>query len=420
MRYIYSILFYLALPFIFLRLWLKSRKNSGYMQDWRQRLGLIKPLDAQPCIWIHAVSVGEMITAKPLLQALQQHYPNAQFVITNMTPTGLALAKQMQGNNLHHYYVPYDFPGAVTRFLNNIQPQLLIIMETELWPNLIHYTAQRKIPIVLANARLSEKSARGYQKIRSLVQDMLQAIRLILVQTQAEAERYVALGASRNNIVVTGSIKFDVPAPMDKVEEGHLLRASWGERRPTLIAASTHAGEEELVLQAFTELRKKHPEALLILVPRHQERFDMVAQLCVKQGFSVVRRTDQQPCTVATQIFLGDTLGELFLYYAAADIAYVGGSLVPVGGHNLLEPAVIGLPIITGHYLFNFTEIFNLLNKEQAVVKVDDAAGLAQTAILLLEDEARRQRMGLAAQQVVEKNRGALKKQLDCILSVVF
>lgn len=417
MRYLYSILFYMALPFVVLRLCLKSRKNKAYMQDWKQRFGFVPSLDAKQCIWIHAVSVGELITAKPLIQALEKQYPGCEFVITNMTPTGHALAKQMQGKNFHHFYVPYDVPSAVNRFLDHIHPQLLIIMETELWPNLIHYTASRKIPIVLSNGRMSEKSAKGYERIRHVTQEMLRNIRLILVQTQAEAERYIALGAHKESIVVTGSIKFDIPLPTQKIEEGHALRASWGQKRPTMIAASTHSGEEEKVLFAFSELRKKFPDALLVLVPRHQERFDMVAQICFKHALTVVRRSEKIACTPDVPVFLGDSLGEMFVYYACADVAFVGGSLAPVGGHNLLEPAAIGLPIITGDYLINFTEIFNLLNQARAVIKVENEEELARAVIDLFKDPKRSRQMGMAAQQVVESNRGALKRQLDCIIS---
>jgi len=415
MRYLYSGLFYLIFPFIFLRLWWKGRKNPAYRLRQKERLGFINPLKGKHIIWVHAVSLGEMIAARPLIQGLQKFYPEKEIIITNMTPTGSALASQIFGKTAHYAYVPYDTPDAVQRFLSRANPELAIIIETELWPNLLHYTAKRGIPILLANARLSEKSARGYARISGLIRPMLQAIRLIAVQTSVEAQRFISLGANPDRVVVTGSIKFDVPTPQNLVAAGHELRSSWGEKRPIVIAASTHAGEEEKVLRAFAEIRKNWPNALLVLVPRHADRFDEVALLCQKQGLSVIRRTEQLPCVAETQVFLGDTLGELFLFYAVADVAFVGGSFATVGGHNLLEPAALALPILTGPNLFNFTEIFALLNKAEAAICVVDEIELAKVCTELLGDEVRRKIMGERAQRVVEENRGALQKHLDCI-----
>ncbi|HVV68463.1 MAG TPA: lipid IV(A) 3-deoxy-D-manno-octulosonic acid transferase [Gammaproteobacteria bacterium] len=415
MRYLYSLLFYLSTPAIFLRLWWKGRKLPGYRQRWAERLGFIQSMAADGCIWLHAVSVGELIAARPLITSLQARYPQLTLVITNMTASGSGLAAQLAGERLRYYYVPYDMPDVVNRFLNRTRPRLAIIMETELWPNLLHYTSKRKIPILLANARLSGKSAQGYQHIAMLVKPMLQKISVIAAQTQEDAKRFKALGADPARTLVWGNMKFDVKTPLDLVEKGQALRASWGQRRPTLIAASTHAGEEEQILQAFTELRKTWPTSLLILVPRHPDRFDEVAVLCQKRGFSTIRRSQGQACTPETQIFLGDSLGELFLYYAAADVAFVGGSLVAVGGHNLLEPAALGLPIVTGPQLFNFTEIYHLLQQVNAVICVNNEKELATTWSALLEDEAKRIQMGEQARMVVETNRGAVEKHLDYI-----
>lgn len=418
MRYLYSIGFYLYLPVIFVRLWWKGRKNPAYrdLQGWAQRLGFVKPLPAErQCIWIHAVSVGEMIAARPLVQALRRQYPEKQLLITNMTPTGLALARQLCDDQLAVVYVPYDVPDVVQRFLRRVQPELVIIMETELWPNLVHYTAQRGVPIMLANARLSARSAQGYARMGWMIRPMLQQLRYIMVQSQPESERFLALGAKPEQLVITGSIKFDVPVPVDLVEAGVALRASWGTKRPVFIAASTHGGEEEKILRVFAAVAKVVPEVMLILVPRHSDRFDAVAALCEQQGFSVVRRSQGLPCTATTQIFLGDTLGELFLYYAAADLAFVGGSLVPIGGHNLLEPAMLGLPVITGPHIFNFQEIYRLLTAADALIKVDDEVELPAKIVQLLQDETQRQKMGANAKKVVANNHGALAKHIDFI-----
>ncbi len=415
MRYLYSLIFYLGMPAIFLRLWWKGRKSPGYRQRWGERLGFINALTAENCIWLHAVSVGELIAAKPLINNLRQRYPQQTLVITSMTVSGSVLAGQLAGDKVCCFYVPYDMPAVVKRFLDRTRPCLAIIMETELWPNLIHYTAQRKIPILLANARLSAQSATGYQRIAKLLKPMLQQISTIAAQTAEDARRFISLGADPERTLVWGNMKFDVKVPVELVDKGHLLRSSWGERRPTVIAASTHAGEEEQILQAFAELRKSWPTCLLMLVPRHPDRFNEVAVLCQRRGFSTVRRSDSVPCSAETQVFLGDSLGELFLYYAAADVAFVGGSFVTVGGHNLLEPAALGLPIVTGPQLFNFTEIFNLLEQAEAIVQVNDAKGLAETWSALLGDEIGSRGMGERARAVVEKNRGSLERHLDYI-----
>lgn len=415
MRPLYSILFYVALPVIYLRLWWKGQKNPLYRKGWQERLGVSSTLlTGKSVIWVHAVSVGEMIAARPLIQQLQANYPDHQIMITNMTPTGLALAKQIQGNNIHCSYVPYDVPFAIEKFLNRIQPKLIIIMETELWPNLIHIAANRKIPIIIANARLSEKSFQSYKRIKKMTHSMLKRLSLILAQTQSEAERFITLGANPDQLKVSGNIKFDVPVPEDQVLAGKILRSSWG-KRPVWIAASTHAGEESQILEAFNRIRQILPETLLVLVPRHQERFSEVASLCIHQGFNLVRRTQNSLCDAETQIFLGDTLGELYLYYATADVAFVGGSLIPVGGHNPLEPAALGLPIVSGNQWFNFRAIYELLKTHQAVIEVNHSASLAKEVLLLLRDKITSQQMGKRAQQVVFENRGALASQMEAI-----
>ena len=305
MRYLYSLAFYCILPFVFLRLCWKSIKAPGYRQRWPERLGFIDNPFPPGSIWIHAVSLGEMILAVPLIRNLKKNYPNRMIIVTTMTLTGAQLAAR-QGEGVKHFFVPYDLPGAVQRFLKRAQPSMLIIMETELWPNLLHYTARRGIPILLANARLSERSARGYRFITPLTAGMLAHVQIVAAQTQQDADRFRALGASAEQLKVIGSMKFDIPVPEEMVKQGQLLRQTWDKNRPVLIAASTHAGEEEKVLAAYSELTKTWPNALLILVPRHPERFDAVASLCKKQGYRIIRRSEHQACTSANpSVFRG-------------------------------------------------------------------------------------------------------------------
>lgn len=418
MRNLYSLLFYLVLPLVFLRLRWKGRKIPGYRERWQERLGFIKP-QTQGTLWLHAVSLGELIAARPLINSLRKNFPEHKILITNMTASGSGLAAQLANDHIQYAYLPYDLPKAVNRFLDRAQPQLAIIMETELWPNLIHYTAKREIPILLANARLSARSCQGYQKIKFLMQPLLQKITVVAAQTRADADRFINLGADTQQTKVWGNVKFDVPYPEDLVTKGRVLRESWGAPRPIVIAASTHSGEEDKALTAFTELRKTWPNALLILVPRHPERFDEVANLIQKRGFSIVRRSQNLPCTAETDVFLGDSLGELFLYYAASDVAFVGGSLAPIGGHNLLEPAALELPIITGPNMMNFTEVTQLLSSAQALIIIKDEQELAQAWQQLLTDKPRCQQMGARARQVVEANKGALQRHLDFIATSI-
>jgi 3-deoxy-D-manno-octulosonic-acid transferase len=332
-----------------------------------------------------------------------------------MTPTGSDMVRRHQDSRIHHAYVPYDLPGALARFLKRVQPKLIIIMETELWPNTLHLAQKQQIPVMLANARLSARSARGYSYIRSLTRKMLSSIHLIAAQSQEDADRFIKLGALPNRVCVFGSIKFDMQTPKDLIQQGKLLRASWDIDRPVWIAASTHQKEEEIILQAFKKIRQKLPTALLILVPRHPERFKEVAQLCLEENFNLVKRSEGIPCSVDTAIFLGDTLGELFLYYAAADVAFVAGSLIPIGGHNLLEPAALELPVISGPHLANFNEISKLLKDADALRIVQNEQELAEQVIYLLMQTKERQRLGQNAKHVVEANRGAVTKHLAWI-----
>ncbi|MBS1225805.1 MAG: Three-deoxy-D-manno-octulosonic-acid transferase domain protein [Proteobacteria bacterium] len=414
LRRLYTGLLYLLLPLALLRLYWRGRQDAGHRRRWRERLGIIPPLPESSCLWVHAVSVGETRAALPLIRALLNRYPDLPLLVTTTTLTGSRQVREALGERVHHVYAPYDLPGAAARFLRQTRPRLALIMETELWPNLLRQCAVAGIPTLIANARLSERSARGYARIRWLTASMLRDITLIAAQAEADAERFRALGAPR--VEVTGNLKYDLTLPDDLLERGRQFRQDvLGAHRAVWIAASTHAGEDEQVLEAFARLRARWPELLLLLVPRHPERFDGVAALYQQRGFSVVRRSEQRICTPEAAVFLGDSMGELLLFYAATDLAFVGGSLVPTGGHNVLEPALLGLPVLFGPHMFNFTEAGERLLEAKAAWQVTDAAELAAMVDRLLTDPALRQNAGQLGRSVVERHRGALAALLGWI-----
>jgi 3-deoxy-D-manno-octulosonic-acid transferase len=419
LRYLYQIMLYLAAPFILFRLWYRAQQSPGYGHRWWQRFGFLPSLAQPAVIWIHAASVGEVVAAAPLVQGLKQHYPHYHLVFTTATATGAQRLKQLLSDHVQHCYVPYDFPGAIKRFLRRIHPQLIIIMETELWPNLLHYAHHQHIPILLANARLSENSAQGYRWLGSLMQEMLQNITLIAAQTPADAERFLKLGANATRVIVGGNLKFEMRLPDDLAQRGLLLRENLGVDRPIWIAASTHAGEDELILQAHRQIQSALPNCLLILVPRHPERFDAVAQLCQQQGFRLTRRSTNKNA-LESEVFLGDTLGELLLFYAAGDVAFVGGSLIPQGGHNLLEPAAVGVSIVTGPHVFNFAAITKLFFENDAAIQVKDATQLAPIILQLLINKTRREQLTQHAQRIIQQNQGVLQRYLDWIKDCIF
>lgn len=420
LRIIYSGFFYLLLPFILIRLLIKSRNSQGYRKRWRERFGWFNGPAIKGGIWIHAVSVGETIAAVPLIKALQKQYPDKPLIITTMTPTGSERVTALFDNTVFHVYVPYDFPGAVKRFLRKVQPSLFVLMETELWPNCLHFCAKQGIPILLANARLSERSYRGYCRIAGYAATMMQQITFIGAQARPDADRFIALGAAADKVIVTGSMKFDLAIPADMVEQASALRHTLGLNRLIWIAASTHEGEEEQVLQALRKIRQRSLDSLLILVPRHPERFNKVAALCEKEGYTVSRRSQHQACPANTDIYLGDTMGELLLLYAVSDVAYIGGSLVPIGGHNMLEPAALGIPSVIGPCYFNFQTIVELMQTAGGLKSVQNSEELADTVITWLNDPIVRQQAGDSAKHMVDAHRGAVAAHLNLIKSLVF
>jgi len=412
-RYLYNLLLHLALPLIALRLLWRVLRAAAYGKRIPERFALGLPKLKTDGIWLHAVSLGESIAAAPLVEALLEHYPDLPITLTCMTPTGSKRISEMFEGRVQHCYLPYDLPWAARRFIRQLKPKLAILMETELWPNHIHQCARLNIPVVLANGRLSERSARGYARLGGLTRSMLGELSWLAVQSEVEAQRFVTLGARPERVSVTGSIKFDVTPPEGLAQRARLLRQEWqAENRPLWIAASTHAGEDEIVLAAHQALLKSRPDALLILVPRHPERFASVYALCQKQGFNVKRRSTGEAVDAPTQVLLGDTLGELFFLYALADFALVGGSLVPHGGHNLLEPAALGKPLLSGPHLFNFADMAAQFQQAAALTIVEDSETLAATLAALWDNPAQAQQMQQGADMVLKANQGALERLL--------
>ncbi|MEC4166020.1 lipid IV(A) 3-deoxy-D-manno-octulosonic acid transferase [Pseudomonas sp. MS-1(2024)] len=415
-RTLYTLLFHLGLPLVAIRLWLRARKAPAYARRIGERFALNLPVMQPGGIWVHAVSVGESIAAAPMIRELLKRYPQLPITVTCMTPTGSERIQALFANEprIQHCYLPYDLPWAAARFLDRVKPRLGVIMETELWPNHIHQCAKRGIPVALANARLSARSAKGYARFAGLTRPMLEEMSLIAVQTEAEAERFRLLGARPECVEVTGSIKFDLSIDPQLLVKARALREQWqAQERPVWIAASTHEGEDEIVLSAHRQLLASYPNGLLILVPRHPERFNSVFQLCQREGFATVRRSSGEPVAAQTQVLLGDTMGELLFLYALADSAFVGGSLVPNGGHNLLEPAALAKPVLSGPHLFNFLEIAAKLREAAALEEVEDAQGLALAVQRLFELPQDAQRMAEAGLKVMQLNQGALQRLLD-------
>ncbi len=415
MRKIYSLLLYLLTPLVVFRLIWLGFQNPGYWQRWFERFGWVSVVKGESPIWIHAVSVGEVQASTPIIKCLKKDFPQFPIILTTTTPTGADTVKRLFGNDVLHYYMPYDLPDVILRFLSRIQPRLLLTMETELWPNLFHYCSQQQIPVYVANARLSERSAKGYQRFSRLTRQLLSQISGIMAQNENDRQRFIELGAAPNQVSVTGSLKFDVSLPLGIHEQGEALRRLLGVNKPVWIAASTHAGEEELLLDVHKKLREQLQNLLLVLVPRHPERFDDVADLCQKKGFKTVRRSESIACDADSEVYLTDTMGELPICYAAADVAFVGGSLVPVGGHNVLEPAAVAIPTIIGPHIFNFSAIVDMLTQAGACFQVEDSQALFRQLSDLLNNADLRYQAGQLGLALVQENRGVVDKVMQTL-----
>lgn len=419
MRFLYTLAMFLVTPLLVLRLLTRGVHSRPYHRRWRERFGFFDAPDLRGSLWVHAVSVGEVNAAEPLVKALQRDYPNAPLVITTVTQTGTARVHQLFGDSVFHVYLPYDLPFAVRGFIKRIRPRLALIVETEIWPNLYFACHRRGIPLMIVNARLSERSMRGYKPFRALARSALRCVRLIAAQSSTDAARYRLLGADRQHILVTGNMKFDMPIPKGAVAYGASMREHWGPRRPVWMAASTHEGEELAVLEAHLKVLKRLPDALLLLAPRHPERFRLVEHAVRSLGFAVATRSMDGVPSASHQVCVIDAMGELMPFFAASELAFVGGSLVPIGGHNVLEPAALSVPVLVGPYTFNFEEITSSLIQQGGAERVADVDHLGPDVLKLLLDRGRRERMGQAAQQVFEHERGAVQRVMRLIDSLL-
>lgn len=415
MRFIYVLLTYLLAPIVIAFEAWQAVTQAEYRGRLGQRLGFV-PRAARPgCVWVHAVSVGEVQAAAGLVQALRRRHPDLTLVVSTVTPTGAQRARALFKDTVQHCYLPYDLPGSVRRFLDRVTPQAAIILETEIWPTLYTELGARGIPLVLGSARLTTRSVGRYRRLASLFRDTLSRGILIGAQTQADAERFRMIGAPPAHVQVTGNIKYDLEIPPAQVAAGRALRAAWGAARPVWIAGSTHEGEETAALVAHAAVRAKHADALLLLVPRHPQRFDAVRQLLGKQGVRFAQRSSGSLPAAADAVLLVDTLGELQMLYAASDIAFVGGSLAAVGGHNLLEPAVLGLPVLSGPHTQNGPDIAELLAQSGALRFVGDGDELGAALLRWLNDPAGAKTEGERGRRAVEANRGAVDRLVAMI-----
>jgi 3-deoxy-D-manno-octulosonic-acid transferase len=414
LRALYTALIYLLRPVALATVLWRGLRDANYRTGLGERLGFGPALPAG-AIWVHAVSLGEVTAAAPLIRALRARHPTLAIVLTTATPTGRARALSLFGETIGVRFLPYDTPGSMRRLFRRIRPRVAIIMETELWPNLFHQCRRRGIPVVLANARLSPRSVVRYRRFGALFRDVFAGNTLVAAQSAADAERFVAIGADPARTRVVGNLKFDIVVDAAVLAQGRRLRTEYWPDRPVWIAGSTHPGEEELVLAAHALVQADVPGTLLVLVPRHPERFQAVADLLKRGGVRFERRSSDNPVRSDAQVLLVDTVGELASLYASVDVAFVGGSLVPVGGHNLLEAAALGVPVITGPSHGNAREVATLLLAEGAALQVGGAAELAQVVQQLLTDTDRRRRVGASGLHVVAMNRGSLQRLLDLI-----
>jgi 3-deoxy-D-manno-octulosonic-acid transferase len=419
LRLIYSWLIRFAAPFAFAVVLWRGVRDRSYWQGLAERFGRGVALPSSS-IWLHAVSLGEMSAAAPLVRALHSRYPQLALAVTAATPAGRARARDLFAEVADIRFLPYDTPGSVRRFLKRIQPRVAIIMETELWPNLLRECERRRVPVFLASARLSAKSVSRYRRLGSLFSGVFTPNVAVAAQSADDAERFRSIGASANQTRVIGNVKFDLAVDAGIIQTGKILRAAYG-AKPVWVAGSTHAGEEEQVLDGHALLQAHRPDALLLLAPRHKDRFAAVADLLARRGVKFARRSGmprglaEAALPVDTQVLLVDTIGELAALYASADVAFVGGSLVPIGGHNLLEPAALGLPVLTGPSHFNSQEIAQLLLRRGAALQVANPKDLAAALQRLLDEPAERRRIGDIGKDIVESNRGSVDRLLTLI-----
>lgn len=415
MRQLYNVLLFLLLPFILLRLFWKSIKISDYKKRIKERFGFVEKINTNS-IWLHAVSFGELKAAIPLINELQKNFPDYRIIVTTMTVTGSGLAQKSFNQDIYHCYCPYDYPFAINHFLKMTNPKLLILMETEIWPNWLFYCDKNNIPVMIANARLSQKSLNGYQRFKFFLKHLLPTIKLIAAQSEQDRKHFLTLGFPKEKVKLFGNVKFDLNVPNNLVEEAR----QWRQQsncldKKILIAASTHEGEEKIILEAFQQLKKQFSNLLLIIVPRHPERFESVVKLCSNYSQHIARRTQGLFAKTGTEIFIVDTMGELLLFYAIANLAFVGGSLVNIGGHNLLEAAANGIPTITGKHMHNFQFIYDQMSQLETTYTVENEKEFTEIATNLLKNEALQARIRERNLAFIAQNRGVLHKYIQVI-----
>jgi len=417
MRIVYNFLFYLMVPVVFGYLLIRSWRDPAYRRHWPQRWGFVPRGVPREPIWIHVASMGEAQTAVPLIEALRARYPDVPVVATTMTPNGRRRLRSVFGERITILYVPIDVPGAVSRFLRRVRPRLGVLIEAELWPNLLAGAQKIDIPMALASARLSPRSRRRYERLGRLLRDPVSRLDYVAVQSADDAAEFQRLGVPSERVEVVGNLKLDLTLPREQLAAGAALRERIAGERPVWICASTREGEEEQVLDAFVRLRDT--DAVLLLVPRHPERFDAVAERVRERGFTLARRSADAAPRGAVDVFLGDTMGELIAFYAAADVAFVGGSLVPAGGHNPLEPAAVGIPIAMGPNLQNVGELAQALVQVDVLRIVQDDAELAEVTAALLADPARRARIRAAGKAFIDDQRGRVHRLLERLTAML-
>lgn len=423
MRHVYSLLLYLLTPALLVYFLVRGLGDRDWLRRWRERFALGGKRAAAGDVRgfvVHAVSVGEVNAAEPLIRALMRRWPDQPVTVTCFTPTGSRRVRALFGDTVHHRYAPIDWPGVVGRFLAATRPRMLVVMETEIWPNLFTRARKNGIPLLISNARLTERSLRGWGRFGGLAEAALDAVSLIAAQSGEDARRFVTLGADPERTRAVGNLKFDLALPEDLPEQAAALREQWGEKRSVLVAGSTHEGDERPLLEAFRGVIDKHPDALLALAPRYPERFARVAEHASQAGFTVCRLSDARGPDGETQVLVIDRMGELLPYYAAADLAFVGGTLAAVGGHNPLEPAALGKPLLFGPNTAHIEETATRLKHRGAAIEVGDAKALERAWEALMADEERRRRMGEAAKTLVENEQGALKRTLQIVEHLLF
>jgi len=419
MRVIYSILVFLSTPFVLLYFAFRGLRDRAYLGRWHERFGFIRGSENRGGILVHAASVGEVNAASPLIRALLKKYPDLPLTVTTLTPTGSERLHREFGDKVFQSYIPIDLPGFVSRFLSRLQPRMIIIIETEIWPNLYLCAEKRNIPLLMANARLSERSVRGFKRVSGFVTTILQTVAWIGAQSNDDMGRLLECGADPRRTKMTGNLKFDLGIPASLKEKGVALRSRMNHGRPVLVAGSTHEADENVVIPAFTQLLKKLPNALLIMVPRHPERFARSTQLARDAGLCTQLRSRGEVCSDEAQCFVIDSIGELMTYYACADVAFVGGSFGDVGGHNALEPSALGKPVLLGPNMDNAREIADQLLECNAARRVNNQQEFLETAEQILTDGTLRDRMGQAGRSLVESNKGALDLTLDAVRKLV-